>query len=66
MPITTAECEGRLSEALDFYYANDSSNPVRKVAAKYEVSHHTLSNLITGKHCSVLSNGGLNKLLAVA
>jgi hypothetical protein len=66
MPITTAEREKRLTEAIDYFHSHNGSIPVRKVAAMYEVDHSTLSRCINGKHGSVRYNDGFNKFLAVA
>jgi hypothetical protein len=66
MPITTAEREKRLTEAIDYFYSHNSTIRVRKVAAKFKVSYTTLGNRIKGKQGSVALNGGHNRLLAFA
>ena len=66
MRLTTAERERRLTEAIGYFHSHNGSISIRKVAAKFEVSDTTLTNRINGNHNTVASNGGLNKLLAVA
>jgi hypothetical protein len=66
MPTTTAEREKRLTDALDDYHACNSPVSLCKIAKKHKVDRTTLQNQLHGKHSSITSNGGLNKLLAVA
>ena len=66
MAITTAEREKRLTDAIKYFYAYNRSIRIRKVAAKFKVSYTTLGNRLNGKHNTVASNGGHNKLLAFA
>jgi hypothetical protein len=51
---------------MDYFHSQNGSVRVQKVAAKIKVSATTLGNRLNGKHSTVASNGGLNKLLAVA
>jgi len=66
MAITTAEREKRLTDAIEYFHAHNRSIRIRKVAAKFKVSHTTLGNRLNGKHNTVAANGGHNKLLAFA
>jgi hypothetical protein len=41
MPISTAEREKRLTDAIDHFHAHNGSISVRKVALQFQVSHVT-------------------------
>ena len=66
MRISTTEREARLTEAIDEFHAHNGTVSVLKIADKHKVNRGTLTNRINGKHRSIASNGGLNRLLAVA
>ena len=60
MAITTAEREKRLTDAIEYFHVYNRSIRIR---AKFKVSHTTLGNRLNGKHNTVATNGGHNKLL---
>ena len=66
MRISTTEREARLTKAIDEFHAHNGTVSVLKIADKHKVNRGTLTNRINGKHGSIASNGGLNRLLAVA
>jgi hypothetical protein len=66
MRISTAEREARLTKALDKFHAHNGTVSILKIAIKHKVNRNTLTNRINGKRGSIASNGGLNRLLAVA
>jgi hypothetical protein len=66
MRIPTTEREARLPNALDEYHTHNGTVSAQKIADKYKVNRSTLLNWINGKHGSIASNGGLNRLLVVA
>jgi hypothetical protein len=62
MRISTAEREARLTKALDEFHSHNGTLSI----IKHKVNRNTLTNRINGKRGSIASNGGLNRLLAVA
>ena len=66
MRLTTAEREERLAKAINGYHSHNSTVSAQKLAIKHKVNQNTLENRIKGKYKSIATNGGLNKLLAVA
>jgi hypothetical protein len=66
MQIRTTEREARLTKAIDEFHAHKGTVSVLKIADKHKVNCGTLTNRINGKHGSIASNSGLNRLLAVA
>jgi hypothetical protein len=66
MAITTADREKRLIDAIKYFYANNRSVRIRKVATKFKVSYVTLRNRLNSKHNTVVANSRHNKLLTFA
>jgi helix-turn-helix, Psq domain len=65
MRLTTAERDKRIAEAIDYFNSHNGSISLGKTATKFKVNRKTLGNRIQGKHQSIASNGGLNRLLAI-
>jgi hypothetical protein len=66
MRLTTAEREKLLTQAIDYFHSQNGTVSVRKATAKFKAHHSTLSHRINGTHGTIASNGGLNRLIAVA
>jgi hypothetical protein len=66
MRIFTTKREARLTKAIDKFHAYNGTVFVLKIANKHKVNCGTLTNQINSKHGFIASNGGLNRLLAVA
>jgi hypothetical protein len=66
MRIPTTEREACLAKALDEYRTHNGTVSAQKITDKHKANHFTSLNRINGKHKSIASNCGLNRLLAVA